>query len=86
MHIWAELWLVNTKCSTVWVEIQPLENVYTTRFKLFVRIFFKECTQITATPHRSIFHAAKSSQMTYTAKIKKMYNFDDKLKVPWSSV
>lgn len=41
MHIWAELWLVNKKCSTVWVKIQPLENVYTTRFELFVRKFLR---------------------------------------------
>ena len=30
------------------------------------------CRQITATPHRSILHAAKSSQMPYMANIQKI--------------
>ena len=27
--IWAELWLVNKKCDTVWVQAQPLEKLFT---------------------------------------------------------
>ena len=62
LDTWAELWLL-LFFSTVWVHIQPLGRIlYTSRCWAFFDIL-KNCRQISATPRRSIFHAAKSSQI-----------------------
>ena len=79
---WAELWLVNKSFYTVWVQIQWLERiVYTSRFSV---IFDNSqiCRQMTATPRRSIFHAAKSPQMPYSAPNQDFQYFNDKIKNP----
>jgi hypothetical protein len=61
-------------CYTVWVQIQWLEKiVYTSRFSVIFQNS-QICRQITATPRRSIFHAAKSLQMPYKAKNQKTKN------------
>jgi hypothetical protein len=46
-------------------------NVHTSRFLVFFESY-QNCMQITATPRRSILHAAKSSQMPYNAKIQNL--------------
>ena len=48
--------------------------VYTSRFGVILANS-RNCSQITATPRNIIFHAAKSSQMPYAAKIKQLSNF-----------
>ena len=40
------------------------------------------CKQITAMPRRSICHAAKSSRMQYTAKMKTINNYDNQTTNP----
>jgi hypothetical protein len=65
-----------------WVKIRPLETiVYISRFWIIFEQS-QNCMQITATTCRSIFHAAKSAQMPYNAKIKKINNFNKKVKDP----
>ena len=69
-------------CYTVWVQIQWLEKiVYTSRFSVIFQNS-QNCRQITATPRRSIFHAAKSLQMPYKAKNQKITYFHNKIKNP----
>ena len=64
---------------TVWVQIQALERiVYTSRFWVYFENP-QNCKQIIGTPRRSIFHAAKSSQMAYRANIYKECNLDYKI-------
>jgi hypothetical protein len=64
---------------TVWGQIQWLEKVvYTSRFSVIFQNF-QNCRQITATPRRSIFHAAKSSQMPYKAQNQKITYFHNKI-------
>ena len=55
--------------------------VYTSRFSDIFQNS-QNCRQITATPRRSIFHAAKFLQMPYKAKNKKSRIFIIKLKIP----
>ncbi len=79
---WAGLWLVKQIFYTVWVQIQWLEKiVYTSRFSVIFQNS-QNCRQITATPRRSIFHAAKSLQMPYKAKNQKITYFHNKIKNP----
>jgi hypothetical protein len=69
-------------CYTVWVQIQWLEKiVYTSRFSVIFQNS-QICRQITATPRRSIFHAAKSLQMPYKAQNQKITYFHKKIKNP----
>ena len=74
---WAELWLVNKICYTVWGKIHPLIKILTLfGFGSFLRKTTKKTyRQIIGMSYRSSFHAAESSQMPYTAKIKKINNF-----------
>ena len=77
---WAELWLVKNILYMVWVQIQWLEKiVYTSRFSVNFQNS-QNCRQITATPRRSIFHAAKSLQMPYRATNQKITYFHSKIK------
>jgi hypothetical protein len=69
-------------CYTLWVQIQWLENCcYTSRFSVIFQNS-QNCKQITATPRRSIFHAAKSVQMPYKATNQKITCFHNKIKNP----
>jgi hypothetical protein len=66
--------------STVWLQIQPLTQLnYTSRFGLIFESC-QNCRQIIGTPCRSIFHAARSSQMPYTAEILKINGFNHTIK------
>ena len=61
----------NTILYTVWVQIWQLDRiVYTSRFEV-IFANSRRYRQETATPRRSILHAAKSLQMPYTAKLRK---------------
>ena len=55
------------------------KNIDTSRFWVIFENSQK-CRQIIGAHRRSIFHAAKSSQMPYTAKIQKINNFNNKIK------
>jgi hypothetical protein len=57
------------------------KNVYTSRFSVFFQNS-QNCRQITATPGRSIFHAAKSLQMPYKATNQQNTYFRNKIKNP----
>ena len=75
LDLWTELWLV-------FFFIQWLDTiVYTSRFSLIFENS-QNCRQITATPRRSIFHAAKSLQMQYKATNQKITYFHNKTKIP----
>jgi hypothetical protein len=66
---WAALWLVKYIFSTVWVQVRTFEeNVHISQIWVFFESS-QNCRQMTATPRRSILHAAKSSQMPYNAQI-----------------
>ena len=54
------------------------KNVDTSRFWV-ISENSKQCRQIIGTSRRSIFHAPESSQMPYTAKIQKIYNFNNQI-------
>ena len=55
-----------------------IKIVQTSRFGV-IFILFQNCRQTTATPHKCISHADKSSQMPYTAIIKKITNLRDQI-------
>ena len=79
---WATLWLVNKIFYTVLGQNPAAgKNVDTSRFWVIFENS-QNCMQIIGMPRRSIFHAPKSSQMPYTAKIKKINNFTNKIKNP----
>ena len=79
LSTWAELWLVNKIFYTVWSKIQPLKQMLTLLgFRSFLKIS-KIVGQIIGMSRRTIFHAPKSSQMPYTAKIKNINNVHNKI-------
>ena len=65
---------------TVWVQIQLLKRIVYTSLPWAIRQNSPNCTQITATPGRTICNAAESSQMPYTAKHTKINNCNAKIK------
>ena len=70
-------WLLINYCNRVL--IQPLERiVYTSRLWVIFE-HSQNFRQIIGTPRRSIVHAAKSSRMQHTAKIKKLNNFENQI-------
>ena len=78
---WAELWLVNIFFIQFWAKSSRWQKCW--HFSILGNFWeFQNCKQIIGTHHRSMFHAPKSSQMPYTAKIRKINNFTNKIKNP----
>ena len=76
---WAELWLVKTtKVYCLGQTPAAEKNVDASRFWVIFQNC-QNCTQIVGMSRRSIFHAPKSPQMTYMAKIKNIDNLNDKI-------
>ena len=67
---------------TVWVKIQLPERMLTLVDFAYFFQNFQNCKQIIGMSRRSIFHAAKSSQIPYTAKINKINIFNNKIENP----
>ena len=76
MLSWAELWLVNKIFLLYRLGQNPVAEKMLTLLE-FGYFFQKSqnCRQIIGTPRRSIFHAPKSSQLQYTATIRKIIIF-----------
>ena len=69
------------KCIRFGSTFSCWKNADTSRFWVIFENT-KNYTQIIGTTRRSILHAPTSSQMPYTAKIKKIRNFTNKIKNP----
>ena len=79
-NVRAEFWLVNKICYIVCGKIQPLRKMLTLLDVRHFLDFSTVCRQIIGVSRGSIFHTPKSSQMLYTAEVRKIHNLTDKIK------